>query len=261
MTFFFNYLFKPFNVNIIEHKFDFFWICIIHAFISILVFLALIFILKINLRIDESWSVLKEIIFLTVLLFLIGMGQFLIRDTIYNNPNNWSFAYFFEEIRNTFLIGMLFTFIIVPFNFNRLYHQNFAKARSINLNNYQKAVSLNSSVIFIETQVNDEAFNLEISSFLFARADGNYLEIHLCKEGKIKKLFKRISIKDLNSKLSSYPFIIKTHRSYLTNLYQVVDVTGNAQGYKLKIKEYSDVIPVSRKMIPFFEDKMNNLKA
>ena len=259
MTFFFNYFFKPFNVDISEHKFDFFWISNLHAFISILVFIILISIIKLRPRIDEYWNVLRELLFLAILLFLIGVGQFLIRDIIYNNPNNWSLTYFIEEIRNTFLIGMLFTFIIVPLNFNRLYYLNFKKANSIKLTNNQKSIALKSSVVFIETQVKNDAFQLEVSNFQFAKADGNYLEIYLDKEGKTEKLFKRISIKNLYSKLSSYPFIIKTHRSYLINIYKVENITGNAQGYKLRIKDHSDVIPVSRKMIPFFEEKMKNL--
>lgn len=261
MTIIFNYLFKPFDINISEHRFDFFWICSIHAFVSIIVFLVIVSAIKLNSRIDESWNILREILFLALLLLLIGVGQFLIRDLIYDNPNNWSLQYFIEEIRNTFLIGMLFTLIIVPLNFNRLNNLNFKKANAIKYKINQQPISIKPSVVFIETQVKEEAFQLEVSNFQFAKADGNYLEIHLNKEGKAEKLFKRISIKILYSKLSSFPFIIKTHRSYLVNTYKVENVTGNAQGYKIKIQGHSGVIPVSRKMIPFFEEKMNKLNS
>lgn len=261
MTFFFNYFFKPFNINVSEHRFDFFWICNLHAFVSVVVFLSIIFIFKLNARIDESWNILRELLFLAILLLMIGVGQFLIRDIIYINPNNWSLTYFFEEIRNTFLVGILFTLIIVPLNFNRLYVHNFKKANSIKIKGKQKSIALKPTVIFIETQVKDEAFQLEVANFQFAKADGNYLEIHLNNEGKTEKLFKRISIKNLFAKLSSYPFIIKTHRSYLVNTFKVEKVTGNAQGYRLRIKGHADVIPVSRKMIPFFEEKMKKLNS
>ncbi|MFL3662109.1 MAG: LytTR family transcriptional regulator DNA-binding domain-containing protein [Polaribacter sp.] len=52
--------------------------------------------------------------------------------------------------------------------------------------------------------------------------------------------------------------ILKSHRSYLVTINYVDTVSGNAQGYKLPLKNYSEKIPVSRNMISTFNTKMNN---
>ena len=115
------------------------------------------------------------------------------------------------------------------------------------------------SNIFIQTLVKGDNFNLKEANFLFAKAEGNYSEVVLLKEGKIEKYLKRISIKELESQLCSRHKIFKTHRSYLVNLFFVDSVSGNAQGYKLKLKEHLEIVPVSRKRIPSFEKRMQSL--
>jgi DNA-binding LytR/AlgR family response regulator len=42
--------------------------------------------------------------------------------------------------------------------------------------------------------------------------------------------------------------IYRCHKSYLVNLAKVNHVSGNAQGYKLHLKDVEDQIPVSRKL-------------
>ena len=60
---------------------------------------------------DTHWNLGKEILHISIILFLIGIADFLIRDVIYTNPNNWSLRYLWEEVRNTFLVGLLLQFI------------------------------------------------------------------------------------------------------------------------------------------------------
>ena len=84
------------------------------------------------LKSDVNWTLGKELLNLSILLLLIGIAGFLIRDLIYTNSDNWSLRYFLEEIRNTFLIGFLLLIIVLPINF--LW---FASCGSIAFNLYQ----------------------------------------------------------------------------------------------------------------------------
>ncbi len=255
MSLFFNYLFEPFEVYVSEHKMDFFWISFIHAIIPVLILLLLSFFLKLH-NTEEKWIIKREIGFVLLFIIIIGFTQFLIRDIIYDNPNNWSFRYLYEEIRNTFLVGILFTSILVPLNFNRLNSKNIKNARLLNAS-HDLLEPIENSKISIKTNLKNEKLQFDINSLLFARADGNYVEIFL-KEEKINKILKRITIKELESILKPYSNIIKIHRSYLVNMYHIKNVTGNAQGYKLQLSNFDETIPVSRNMITNFNARMKS---
>ena len=255
MTMVFNYIFKPFEVYIPEHKMDYFWISFIHA-CSPVVILSFFTLYKIPSKTEENWNFRKEILLISLILFLVGIAQFLIRDIIYDNPNNWSWRYLYEEIRNTFLIGTLFAIFLTSLNYNRLNTIHIRNASALNLSNKVLKPTTN-SIVFIKTQVKSDAFKLNLNSLLFAKADGNYVEMYL-NENKINKVIKRITLKELESTLEPYPNIIKTHRSYLVNLHHVKNVVGNAQGYKLRIKNYDVKIPVSRNLIQKFDAIVNN---
>ncbi len=257
LTFIFNYIFKPFNLVSGEHKFEYVWICIIHATVAVLAFAIIVVIVNIKSSNEERWTVGKELLFIVTTLLFIGIAQFLIRDFIYFNPNNWSSNYFFEEIGHTFLEGLLFIFIIVPLNFNYLFYQNSKKAKEFKLDYSTKDIT---SFVTIQTQVKDEIFDLDVSKLLFVKADGNYIEIFFTEENSIRKLIKRITIKEFLSKLSAFSYIVKTHRSYLVNINKIINVDGNAQGYKLKLQSFPGEIPVSRNLISNFNEKMQKFE-
>ena len=253
MTLLFSYLFQPFVVYTPEHKMDYFWISVIHACTPVLI-IALFSLLSISARREEKWNVGKEILLVLTFLFLVGIVQFLIRDLIYDNPNNWSLRYLFEEIRNTLFIGSLFVVILVSLNYNRLNIKNSRNARTVHLS-ADRSVRDNGITAYIETEVKSDDFILKLDDFLFARDDGNYVEFYL-RNGGTGKLVKRITIKELESTLKPFPNIIRTHRSYLVNLHHISSVTGNAQGYKLKLDSYIGMVPVSRQMIKVFDAAM-----
>jgi DNA-binding LytR/AlgR family response regulator len=98
--------------------------------------------------------------------------------------------------------------------------------------------------------------DVDSKNVLNVKAEGNYLELFLSNGSKT---LKRLTMKSLENILDSYPNCIKADRSYIVNISQIVSVTGNAEGYKLHLKNCSDIIPVSRNMILTFNKKMNSL--
>ncbi len=265
-SFVFNYFFQPFNVYHPEHKMSYLIISVIHS-ITPFVILLLFSIFRVSPEAEEKWTVLKEMLLMVVLLFLVGVGQFLIRDIIYDNPDNWSLRYLFEEIRNTFFVGSLIMIILISLNFNRLNCRNKKQADELNLSsdfsdlNHKVRENMTSknrpdSKVFIETQVKSDDFVLCVDNLLFAKSEGNYIEFYL-RDVNVDKIVKRLTLKELESALEPFPEIIRTHRSYLVNANQIKGVEGNAQGYKLKLKSYEGTIPVSRNMIGSFNNVMS----
>lgn len=252
----FNYFLEPFEVYVPEHKMDYFWISLLHSLTPVAISIFLFPFLR-NPRIDEKWTVGKEVLLIAIFLFLIGFVQFLIRDVIYDNPNNWSWRYFIEEIKNTFLVGTFMLSILISWNHNRLNRQNNKKASE--LGEIETVDTSKFSSIHIKTQVKGDDFNLNVSDFIFAKAEGNYVEIAIHNNATTNTLLKRISIKDLSEHLQSYTNIHRTHRSYLVNLNCIEKISGNAQGYQLKLKNTEEQVPVSRKMIPLFEERLKTV--
>lgn len=256
MSVFFNYFFEPFDNYVPEHKMDFFWISVIHSVNAALVVLLLFG--PIGMKINEDkWTVKKEMLLATALFITIGIFQFLVRDLIYDNPYNWSWRYLFEEIRNTCLVGFLFFAIIVPINYIRLKSQHTDLASQFNAKPHSEILVDKQESVAIQTQQKSDDFLLDPKTFLFAKADGNYLEIMVSQNGEIQKLLKRMTLKEFETQLKAPEFIIRTHRSYLVNLHHVSDIRGNAQGYQLHLTPHPETIPVSRGMIPLFESRIN----
>jgi DNA-binding LytR/AlgR family response regulator len=250
LSFLFTYLFEPFTVNTSEHKISSLWIIILHAFIPIPIALGYAFLLKEFVKDPESWTLGKEFLHLGLILFLIGFGSFLLRDFIYTNHDNWSFRYFWEEIRNTFLVGSLLLVIILPLNLERLLsrHLGFLKKLPI-----QQSTETLSDIIQINTPIATEQFELNMNLFLFVKVESNYLEIVFNGTQGVEKSLKRMTLKEFEEQISSFPFVFKVHRSYLVNLQSIVSISGNAQGYLLRLKQYSEsTIPVSRSKIQEF---------
>ncbi|WP_194972814.1 LytR/AlgR family response regulator transcription factor [Aquiflexum lacus] len=250
----FNYFFEPFVVYRPEHKVSYFWISMIHslnAFFCVLLIIGLN-----NLSVNEDkWTVRKEIALIAGVLLMIGISQFLVRDFIYSNPDNWSIRYFLEEIRNTFLVGVLFAIILVPMNYLRLLKAHLKTAKSLNSQQQLDFSTQREKLLPIVTQQKSDDFDLNPEEFLFAKSEGNYLEIYFEKGDTANKVLKRMTLKEFESQLQSFPHFFKTHRSFLVNLQKVAQVKGNAQGYQLKVKSHSDSLPVSRGMIDDFERK------
>lgn len=253
ISLFFNYMLQPFEVNQMEQKMPYFWICFIHSASPIFILLCTALICRFFPKAIDDWKIKNEFILVFFLVLFTGITQFLIRDLIYNNPMNWSWRYFGEEISNSFIAGIFICPIIISINLNRQQLKNRQKAEQISSSITNTEEPLHNTLITIETEVKSEKFIFESHSFIYAKAEGNYAEIFLHKEEKVNRLIKRIPIKNLEMQLSNFPFIIKTHRSVLLNLNYIENVSGNAQGYKVQLKDCPDAVPVSRNFIQSFD--------
>jgi len=174
LSFLFSYVFEPFEVNRAEHKIDYFWICIIHSAIPLLLGIVFFSILNYFIKEETEWTLGKEAFWISTYLLLVGIASFLIRDLIYDKPDNWSSRYFFEEIRNTFLVGILIIAVVLPLNLERLLSKYKKKALRIELDS---CTEHKETLVTIKTPLKSEHFDLRLSDFIFAKVEGNYTDI------------------------------------------------------------------------------------
>ncbi|MBF4492647.1 LytTR family transcriptional regulator DNA-binding domain-containing protein [Flavobacterium sp. JLP] len=256
-------LFRPFGVYDPELKMHYLLICFFHGFVPALIlgsyFKILNYFRKIQNR--SNWTLLKEYIHIGVLLFLIGVSSFLLRDLLYDNPNNWSWKYFFEEIRNCFVAGIFFYFFL---RLSSFYFES-KKGEPFVLQFIPLAVEPEKTTfksnLFISTQVKQDDFSLDIDQLLFAKADGNYIELTKSNGNQINTEVKRISLTQFETQIKDYPHFFRCHRTYLVNMFKVEKVTGNSQGYLLSFNETNIKIPVSRKQIDSFNNYYQELRT
>lgn len=255
-------MFKPFGVYDPELKMHYFFICFLHALAPAIILFVYFGVLNYfrKTKNQTKWTLLEEFIQIGALLVLIGTASFLMRDLLYNNPNNWSWNYFFEEIRNCFVAGVFFYFFLrlSTFYFESKKGSPFVLQFTPLTVKPEKTVL--KSNIFITTQVKQDDFLLDMDQLLFAKADGNYIELTKSNGHQMTTEVKRISLTQFETQITDYPHLFRCHRTYLVNMYKIKQVAGNSQGYVLSFKETDIKIPVSRKQIDNFNSCYQQLQ-
>jgi hypothetical protein len=254
ITLLFLLLFKPFGVSAPEQKMNYFFICGLHALapaVLIYTYFGTLNYLRERSKV-KSWTLFQEYGQIGVVLLLTGFVCFLMRDIVYKNTDNWSWYYLWEELRNSLIAGSLFYFI---FRLSGFYFQS-KNGSPLVLQFIPLIVEPTKTVapssLFIKTQVKQEDFSLCLSDLLFAKADGNYIELTICSDSQITTELKRISLTQFESQISNHPHFFRCHRAYLVNMLRIENVSGNSQGYTLAFKSSEAKVPVSRAQLDSF---------
>lgn len=262
LIFIFLLLFKPFGVYEPEHKFSYALICGLHAFFPSLIIYGYFSVLSYAKKKDLSrWTLLQEYAHLAIVFLITGLASFLLRGFIYNNPDNWSWRYLGEEVRNCYLAGILFYIFLL---FAGSYFQSNKESVSVDLPLAEVKKSKpdeSDAELFIKTQVQQDNFSFNPAHLLFAKADGNYTELTICTGNGVTTELKRISLKQFEAQLNAYPFLLRCHRAYLVNLLQVKKASGNAQGYVLSLNMTEENVPVSRTQVETFDSRYEQLNC
>ena len=256
--FLFLYFFEPFNVNKSEHKFPYVIICLIHTGVVIGTLLLFLLGAQYVVKQKDQWNLGKEIGLMGITFVGIGVGNFLIRDFIYDNPYNWTWSIFFEEILHAFLVGALLYYLFLSINFVRLKQKHEKEASHILLPPAAPSSTPASQVSF-PTHTKEEIFTLDLHHFIFAKAEGNYVEVYSQNGEKPSRTVIRYTLKEMEEQLKAYDFIFRTHRSFLVNLHQVKQVSGNAQGLEVVVHGISEKIPVARGRVDTFSQAIQQL--
>jgi len=255
--FLFVYIFRPFNVYFPEHKFNYLYISLIQSSTSSLIFFTYFSLFNLfsgKNKLGAGWCLYKEILLVLFWCMFSGTRAFFIRELIYNNPNNFSWRYLFEEISHSFLIigGFIGIYTIINYSRHTLLNKKEALTFRNNLSRNYSELPESFKVIHIEAKVKKDNFDLNLNRFVIAKADGNYVEFYMENSKGIDKKIVRLSLKNLDDQLKSYKFIIRTHRTFIVNTRKIRKVSGNALGYVLHFDQIDFQIPVARGKIKEF---------
>src|SRR5690625_4913789 len=101
------------------------------------------------------------------------------------------------------------------------------------------------SKLLLVSENNDEKLQLAPEELLFITNADNYVAVHYRINGAVKQTLLRATLKKIDRQLD-HPQVLRCHRSYIVNLTQLVNITGNASGYLLTLRGSDSEIPVSK---------------
>ncbi|MEN0004996.1 MAG: LytTR family transcriptional regulator DNA-binding domain-containing protein [Bacteroidota bacterium] len=197
-----------------------------------------------NLYREERWTVFKQILFYLVLLFFIATLNGMYINYLKDLPFIWE-NYFYIIIR-TIPLGAIPISIYVLLSFYWKYSKIYESASLINERVPRKQQLSDTLTYTITSQLKGESFEVNTTTFLYAKSSGNYIEV--VTEGHKASVY-RMSLIHLEQQLADNPNLLRCHRSYLVNIQKVTKTTGNAQGLKLWFGDGPTFAPASRKYI------------
>jgi len=94
----------------------------------------------------------------------------------------------------------------------------------------------------------NEKIKAKLDELLFIKAEDNYVILYLHQNKTIQMHMIRSTMKQIEGQIDSTQFF-KCHRSYIINLQQISQLTGNKNSTKAKLKLSNKEIPISRSKV------------
>ena len=259
-VFLFLLVFNPFEI------FDYLKI---HSFLALLGYSGITFLMSflyifivhpiIDQRFGETWTMGKEILGIFSLVTAIGIANHFYIISIYLLERSEGYTLielFFQNMYFTYTIALFPGLAAIVYIELKARNQFETQSSEVHPIPHEQLQQFEINVI---GDTSDNSILLTSSGFRFAKASGNYVEYYSVVNGQLQKELQRNTLSKLEEQLRQTPFrIARTHRSYLVNLEIIEKVSGNAQGYSLKLNDTDHSVPVSRSNIPEFNRVMND---
>lgn len=212
----------------------------------------------------ESWTVGRSLLNYTLFLLSGGLCTF-VYDYFFlvgHTPDEYGNAMFFR----IFFIDMVaaVTIALIPMCFgifmakNRALKHNLEAAGQLNkLLSERIGIQMTTTEKITLSGSAREDVAVNPREVLFLESSGNYVSVYYQEEGTVKHKLFRSTIKQVEEVLDTYGCFIRCHRAYIVNTDKIVNVNGNAQGYRLSLHGTELEVPVSRTYIKDLNTVLN----
>ena len=211
----------------------------------------------------ENWTTSKELGLISLLLAIIILLNFSFLILVSKDNSTISFIDFLLNLTiSAIIIGLIPSSIVVWANYTIKLKENLKQAEQHNkkLQEILQSQKDDDTTISIPSDNKTETIQFNIMHLLFIKSDGNYVEVYIKENNQAKRLFHRASLRTIENKLSSYPNIIRTHRSYIVNCQNIQSSEGTARNYQLFFSNIEQSVPVARNKFQIFNEAIRNLK-
>lgn len=204
---------------------------------------------------DKKWTLAREFLMLALILFTIGLANFAYTITFvrFNQPW-WETLLMFQFF--TLVVGIFPVTFVLVLNQNKLLKQNLQSAGVLNKSLSDKAVQLKpQEEITLIAENEKDMLTLTEQQLSYIETEGNYASIYYFNDDEdLKHELLRSPLKRLQEQLARSPAIFRCHRAFMVNLKHIENVKGNAQGYRLTLKNVPNEVPVSRGYVAAFKE-------
>ena len=191
---------------------------------------------------ERTWTVGKEILWSSTNIGFIALGNMLYSGWMfgggYGNLVLW--------LGITAAIGVIPMTVMTLVNYTRLLRKYATADLRVGRHEPETTAFPLPETITFTAENEKDALTVAVADLLFIESADNYSEIVFLQNEKTKKALLRGSLSRFEEQ-AHYPDVVRCHRSYVVNLQQVEGISGNAQGYKLQLKNYPLPIPVARR--------------
>ncbi|OQP52065.1 hypothetical protein A4H97_25980 [Niastella yeongjuensis] len=209
---------------------------------------------------EEKWTVGKELIRMCWQLIPIAIGNWLLTHWLYKNYLSWHNLFSFLWI--TLVVGIFPLWLNILLKQQRLLKKYQAGASRLD-EQLNQPVILPQPVLSVPEQIvftsenGKEQLSLPPGEIRYITAADNYVRIYFIKDNHPTSHLLRNTLRKAEEVLSTFPQFFRCHRAYIVNLKTVQHVSGNAQGYKLHLKDVEELIPVSRNLNTQLTEKVS----
>lgn len=200
----------------------------------------------------EKWTNGKDMLILMAMLFTVALLNYIFFIVVFDMPTSL-------RVFTIFTVSFL-VIVPLPTAFGYMYSQNQRLKHNLQLasqmnkalkgkvkneyGNEDEIIETDKRVIMPDGTRNH--FDFSPSDLLYAASEGNYIKITTIKDGKQTTKMIRSTMKALTTELQGFSYIVRCHRSYIVNIRQVKEVTGNTLECEIHFWNSKDIVPVSR---------------
>ncbi len=256
-------LFKPFTLDTIPATR--FWIAItsygVITFTGIFLTNICLPLLAPSFFNERNWTTGKQLFLSLLVIFIVGLCNYLVSPFLVGSSLNFGHVLWFQAI--TLSMSLLPITILTLIRQNRLLLTFRKEAQAIDLKLKEKLKQKDNStgtyqvpVVTLVGDYKNEKIEIPTDKLCLISSADNYIKIYYEQKDKLSYAILRLSMKKAEEYLRDYENFLKCHRAYIINLDKVEHIEGNAQGYKVKLENISELVPVSRNLNTQFSDKL-----
>ncbi len=235
---------------------------------------------------EDKWTTGKQIMHTIAIIILVGFVNYLVSPFLVDTNYSLRDMLWFQGI--TLAIALLPVSIYTLWKQNSLLKKFEQQAvalekklkEKLEADKIQEPGTVHSEkktefpAIELTGDYHGEKIIVEPQDLYFIAAANNYIKVYFTKNarlpgkngnetGQLKPSYSiiRMTMKKAEEALEAWPGFFRCHRAYIINLDKVEHVEGNAQGYKVRLVNTEESIPVSRNLNNEFSDKLLAIRS
>ncbi len=206
---------------------------------------------------EQDWTLGRQILWMGWVTWTIGLGACWLSGAVcahYAIPAGWVRPR--TIVLDTFIVAIFPITVINLANSARLLRRNArvsAEAnRRLEKSGGPPQGAAGGERLRITAENEKDSLDVALADLLYIQAEENYVRVHV-RGAKTPPPLLRSSLTRVERRLRScHPPLFRCHRAFIVHTAQIANVTGNAQGLKLALKDAPAVIPVARRYVAEF---------